>query len=200
MDFYFDLYDNYYIATEGFSDVKNTMVHTIQNLITRLLAFLKRLLYNLYRIKKVSLPQEIYNYIVDMDKALVLITDGIDSGRTDPDSAATLLDMIKTNKKFTQIMYSTRDNYVNSKEVNVDTRVFVRQMKDINKQLTNKQVELNNLRYDNSAADDVLATTDIYVKILQYRLNVNSKIFTFHKNSSDITPLDNATIADDYKL
>lgn len=193
--------DSMMIANEDFKSVKNTVVRTIQNLITRLLAFLKRLMYNLYRIRKVSIPKEIHQYILDMDKALVIILQGMDSGKTDPDDAATLLDMVKTNKKFTQIMYSTKDAYSDSAYVDVNTATFVKSMKDINKQLTKKQVELNNLEYSElDSNDDSIAITDMYVKVLQQRLNVVSKIFTYHKNTSDVVPLDNATITDDYKI
>lgn len=193
--------DSMMIANEDFKSVKNTVVRTIQNLITRLLAFLKRLMYNLYRIRKVSIPKEIHQYILDMDKALVIILQGMDSGKTDPDDATTLLDMVKTNKKFTQIMYSTKDAYSDSAYVDVNTATFVKSMKDINKQLTKKQVELNNLEYSElDSNDDSIAITDMYVKVLQQRLNVVSKIFTYHKNTSDVVPLDNATITDDYKI
>lgn len=193
--------DSMMIANEDFKSVKNAVVRTIQNLITRLLAFLKRLMYNLYRIRKVSIPKEIHQYILDMDKALVIILQGMDSGKTDPDDATTLLDMVKTNKKFTQIMYSTKDAYSDSAYVDVNTATFVKSMKDINKQLTKKQVELNNLEYSElDSNDDSIAITDMYVKVLQQRLNVVSKIFTYHKNTSDVVPLDNATITDDYKI
>ena len=189
------------IVNEDFKSVKNEVARTIQNLITRLLAFLKRLMYNLYRIRKVSIPKEIYQYILDMDKALTLILRGMDSGKTGPADAATLLDMVKTNKKFTQIMYSTKDAYNNSVYVDVNTATFVNNMKDINKQLTKKQVELNNLEYvESDSNDDSIAITDMYVKVLQQRLNVVSKVFTYHKNTSDVVPLDNATITDDYKI
>lgn len=190
------------IANEDFKSVRNNVVRTIQNFITRLLAFLKRIMYNLYRIKKITIPKEIYQYIMDMDKALGVILQGMDTGKTGPDDAATLLDMIKTNKKFTKIMYSTEDAYKGSAYIDVNAGVFIKNMQAINKQLTSKQVELNNLEYSNGELedDDSVALVDMYVKILQQRLNVVNKVFTYHKNKSDVVPLNNATIVDEYRM
>lgn len=191
------------IANEDFKSVRNNVVRTIQNFITRLLAFLKRIMYNLYRIKKITIPKEIYQYIMDMDKALGVILQGMDAGKTDPDDAAALLDMVKTNKKFTKIMYSTEDVYKGSAYIDVNAAVFIKKMQSINKQLTSKQVELNNLEYSNEELeedDDSVALVDMYVKILQQRLNVVNKVFTYHKNKSDVVPLNNATIVDEYRM
>jgi len=207
---YLNIYEDYKIVNEGFSDTMksagNHIIAGIQILITKLISFVQRLLYYANRLKKTTIPNQIMMYIHQIDNGLAAVDKNIKRGSVDADDVMTLIDMTKTSKKYAQVMYAKPEDYDGIPTIEVDKKLMIKKMQDMNKELEKMKIELikreRGVGKDRPHDEDSIALTDAHVQLIQLRLIVISKVFTFGKgkDSENITPLNNPTSSSEFSM